>query len=222
MDHEAAIRLHTSERYLLDELSPGERDEFEEHFFTCAECAEDLRAAEELRANARAVFRDKGSLNVRSQEVKRGWFESLRLRPVFALSAVLNVALLAILGVQSMRFARLADTTRPQFYPTFFVRAPYRAEVAVYDVPPGTRLTGLYFELKEQERRYQTYAYRVSDASGGAAMSGELEPPARTSSEVNLVLPTTRLKPGIYTFIFSGVEGGRTTELRRILLRIQQ
>ncbi|MGO9931212.1 MAG: hypothetical protein ACLPV8_05305, partial [Steroidobacteraceae bacterium] len=42
MDHHEAIRRGTVERYMLGELAAPERDEFEEHFFDCQECAADL------------------------------------------------------------------------------------------------------------------------------------------------------------------------------------
>ena len=44
MDHNQATQLTAVEKYLLDELPPELRDEFEEHFFDCQECATDLRA----------------------------------------------------------------------------------------------------------------------------------------------------------------------------------
>ena len=44
MDHNQATQLTAVEKYLLDELPPEVRDEFEEHFFDCQECATDLRA----------------------------------------------------------------------------------------------------------------------------------------------------------------------------------
>ena len=42
-----------SERYLLEEMSELERHAFEEHFFSCADCAEDMRTIEMMRAGAR-------------------------------------------------------------------------------------------------------------------------------------------------------------------------
>ena len=45
-------------RYVLDELTGQEREEFEEHYFNCAECAADVRAAFAFAANARAVLRE--------------------------------------------------------------------------------------------------------------------------------------------------------------------
>src|SRR5258708_27722866 len=44
MDHDVVVRQHMTERYLLDELEPQARDEFEEHFFGCPDCALDVRA----------------------------------------------------------------------------------------------------------------------------------------------------------------------------------
>jgi anti-sigma factor RsiW len=43
MDHQDALRLAASEKYLLNEISRAERDEFEKHFFDCPECAEEVR-----------------------------------------------------------------------------------------------------------------------------------------------------------------------------------
>ena len=44
MDHGEALQMMAAERYLLDELTPEERDAFELHMFGCHECALDLRA----------------------------------------------------------------------------------------------------------------------------------------------------------------------------------
>jgi len=44
MDHGEALQMMAAERYLLDELTPEERDEFELHMFGCQECALDIRA----------------------------------------------------------------------------------------------------------------------------------------------------------------------------------
>ena len=44
MNHQQATQLMAVESYLLDELTPEVRDQFEEHFFDCQECSTDLRA----------------------------------------------------------------------------------------------------------------------------------------------------------------------------------
>ena len=45
MEHSEAVRIRATEKYLLAELDPDTRDQFEEHLFECQECAQDLRAA---------------------------------------------------------------------------------------------------------------------------------------------------------------------------------
>lgn len=58
-DHQRAVYLHAVESYLLDELAPALREEFEEHFFECLECAEALRTGWILQQNGRALLRAK-------------------------------------------------------------------------------------------------------------------------------------------------------------------
>ena len=43
MTHDDAMKMMAAERYILGELEPSERDAFEEHFFDCTICADDVR-----------------------------------------------------------------------------------------------------------------------------------------------------------------------------------
>jgi hypothetical protein len=54
MTHADAVRTLATERYLLDEMSEIERFAFEEHFFDCVECADDVRAGSLMRRAVRA------------------------------------------------------------------------------------------------------------------------------------------------------------------------
>lgn len=54
MTHAKAVDTHAAERYLLDEMPEIERYAFEEHFFDCAECAEDVRTGGLMREGVRA------------------------------------------------------------------------------------------------------------------------------------------------------------------------
>jgi hypothetical protein len=49
MNHQEAVETLALERYLMGEMIGEERDAFEEHFFSCAECAEDARAGGAMR-----------------------------------------------------------------------------------------------------------------------------------------------------------------------------
>jgi hypothetical protein len=48
-----------TESYLLDELDPAARDEFEEHFFDCKECALDVRAGALFVEQSNVVLAEK-------------------------------------------------------------------------------------------------------------------------------------------------------------------
>src|SRR5436305_13962826 len=91
MHHDTAIRINASERYFLSELTGEDRHAFEEHFFMCPECAEDVRALTVFAANAKAVFREEAS----GPAPHAGVLFSGR---VLWLSAALNAVLLLGIG----------------------------------------------------------------------------------------------------------------------------
>ncbi len=72
MNHHLAINTRATERYMLGELDGESRLAFEEHYFSCRECADDVRAAAEFVDNAKAVMalEEKHSKNT----ARSGWF----------------------------------------------------------------------------------------------------------------------------------------------------
>lgn len=54
MTHQQALDSKAAERYLLDEMPELERFQFEEHYFTCEPCADDLRTGALMRDGVRA------------------------------------------------------------------------------------------------------------------------------------------------------------------------
>ena len=57
MDHQQATQVMAVEKYLLQELPPEVRDQFEEHFFGCQECAADLRTTAAMLDGAKREFK---------------------------------------------------------------------------------------------------------------------------------------------------------------------
>jgi anti-sigma factor RsiW len=55
ISHEEAMQTLATEKYLLGELHPELRDQFEEHLYECQECAFDLWAATFL-AHAKGIL----------------------------------------------------------------------------------------------------------------------------------------------------------------------
>jgi hypothetical protein len=58
MDHATATDSQATERYLLGELSAAEADAFEDHYFDCAECADDLRVGVQVMSGGRGLARE--------------------------------------------------------------------------------------------------------------------------------------------------------------------
>src|SRR5271163_1004886 len=90
MDHTTAARTMAVEKYLLDEFSPEERDAFEEHFFSCDECAQEIRAGAALMKHGKQIFAHEQSverpLAVPLRPPKREWLAWMR--PAFAVPAL--------------------------------------------------------------------------------------------------------------------------------------
>ncbi len=59
MDHNEAVLMQAAEKYVLGELSPVLREEYEEHFFGCAACALDVKAAAAFVDNACDVLQQR-------------------------------------------------------------------------------------------------------------------------------------------------------------------
>jgi hypothetical protein len=97
MNHEVAANTHAVERYLLGEMPVPERDAFEEHYFTCAECAGEIRSASEMMRDMKSALRDFRSEPKVSSEGWLSWLRRPVLVPTFA-----AVALAFVVGYQNV------------------------------------------------------------------------------------------------------------------------
>src|SRR5258708_2880850 len=99
MDHKEAIRLQAAVKYVLSELSPVQRDDYEEHYFDCAECAVDIKALAAFADATREVLRQEkaGQLGKALVPARGGWLRWLQ--PVVAVPAF--AALLLIIAYQN-------------------------------------------------------------------------------------------------------------------------
>jgi anti-sigma factor RsiW len=82
MDHSEAVRRGAAEKYLLDELLSADRDEFEQHFFDCQECAADLNGAAAFLHAAQIELKRSPVARAAQTEAKRSAMTLFR-RPAF-------------------------------------------------------------------------------------------------------------------------------------------
>ena len=77
------------EKYLLDEFSPAEKDDFEEHFFSCENCARELKLGAAFMAHAKESLREVPAVvqaPAPAKAPKRNWLQWFS--PAFALPAM--------------------------------------------------------------------------------------------------------------------------------------
>jgi len=104
MDHDMVVRQKMTERYLLGELDPAVRDEFEEHYFDCPDCAHDVHAGALFVEQSKVVLTEEsepvspGLPVTPSVPAKPGW--RAMLRPAVAVPVM--ALLLAVIGYQNL------------------------------------------------------------------------------------------------------------------------
>lgn len=113
MDHNQATQLEAVEKYLLEELTPEVRDEFEEHYFDCQHCATDLRAT--------AAF-----IDAAKKELKAG--SPLVAGPVTAPKS-------RAFWPSALAWAALAASLLVIAYQNAFVYPHFKSEIAALQAP---------------------------------------------------------------------------------------
>ena len=209
MEHDEAVRSRAAEHYVAHELSPAERDGFEEHFFDCQECADDVRFEVTFAANARAVFREQRAEQLPVPAPRRAspwgrWLALGRPRPALAFSFAANFALAAGLG-----YVLLTGTHEfavPQFTQPYFAPGPTHGAEDVHAILPGE--TSYQVRFPAPGGASQAYSYEVLDAAGKRESSGSLKAPASEDANLYLQLPVRNLPAGVHTLVVRGGGGG--------------
>jgi hypothetical protein len=90
MDHNEAVRLQAAEKYLLGKLPKEQHAAYEEHYFDCFACAEEIKATVAFMEGSRQVVRERVPEGLGAKRfapairTTGGWFGWI-LRPAFAL-----------------------------------------------------------------------------------------------------------------------------------------
>ena len=205
MDHDEVVRLKMTERYLLDELASEERDQFEEHFFVCPECAMDVRAGSEFVSRTRVILSE-----TPAQEEQRVFVPARRrsewfnwLRPAYAVPAL--ALLLAIVGYQNLVvYPHLrARAGQPQIMPWATVTVgTWGASPEAIPVQPGKGLV-LFLRIPP-EKEYASYIADLYSPAGRLECSLTI-PTAGAQDQFPLVIPELARTAGTYKIAVRGI-----------------
>ena len=186
MDHNQAVREKATERYLLNELDPDVRDQFEEHLFDCQDCALDLRSAAMFVEQSKVVLSEKPvAVPVRVPvpvPAPSGWFGWMRpafAAPVFAL-------LLLVIGYQGVTNARLRHAAgSPQLLASAVVNVGTRsATVTQVSAHPGE---AFQLSINVPPDHYSSYKLDLYSSQGGLEWSRTVS--ASGSDPISLMVP---------------------------------
>jgi hypothetical protein len=206
MNHTQALIEKTAEKYLLGELTAAERDEFEAHYFSCQECAEDIKAGATLVDNAREVFRaeSKPKIAVAPARTPRvswwAWFQ-----PAYAAAAmmVLIAAVLFQNLVTIPRMKRELSANRPQVQRGFTLRAGGARSNAVDTIEAAPfQPFGVFVDIPSSDS-FSSYTCRVQSESGMPKFSLDVSA-ADARDTLELYVPASTLTPGRYVLVVYG------------------
>ena len=222
MDHTAVVRQKMTERYLLDELDPEMRDEFEEHYFDCTECARDISAGAQVCRNTRKRFWRKTRNRPPGHAVRTcspgmvSW-----LRPAFAAPAL--ALLLAVVGYQNLvTYPTLqSELNQPQVLPAVSVNfGTWGAGGTPTAVPEGKGL--LLFVRIPPDAAYARYTadlYAPGRQAGGLFQRRACRRAGSMAGHAPSRIPA---QPGTYTMAVHGfTAGGESKELGNTSFELQ-
>lgn len=222
MDHHDAIQLQTAVKYVLGELSPVQREEYEEHYFDCAECAVDIKALATFADTTREVLRQERDNEFAKNLVpaRAGWLRWLQ--PIAAVPAFAALLLMLIIAYQNtVTIPQLKNTPSravAEIYGQTFLIQPSdtrrgneaAANEATLDVRPNE---GFLLQLDfTPSSTFPAYLCQLQDASGRVLQ--QVRVPGEKANQELLVPVQAGLLPrsGKYSLVFLGADpvGGKT------------
>lgn len=223
MDHSEANRLMASEKYLLDELSLTEMEEFEEHLFGCHDCAMDVRAGSVFLAQGKAELASSPANAGRIPAEVRPSHGFSWWRAAFAIPAM--AILLIVVGYQNLVTypalkGALAENRAPRILPAAALvsSATRGAEPTVVEVRADEPFL-LPLDIPPQNA-YQSYVVELQNPAGVVQWS---LPVSSESVKNTLTIGAPGVdKAGRYEVVVLGRSAnGETSEVGRYPFELQ-
>lgn len=226
MDHHEAIETMASERYLLDELTPEQRDAYEEHLFDCVECAQDAMLGAAFVDRAKTILPTMQAMSMphrtfvrpKPDRIERDWFSWLRpavMVPAFG-------SLLAILAYQNLVTYPALElaANEPQILPSATVlHGDTRSGLQVVYADP-LRGSAIEVELPEGTN-YASYKFDFYNSTGKLIYT-RLVPRSVPAQDTQSIFLPGRIKQDTYKLATSGITStGETVAIHQQLFELQ-
>lgn len=211
MNHSEALQLMATEKYLLNEFPPEMRDQFEEHFFCCQECALDVRMTAALLEHSKEALSTPALVPQPAEPPRSGWFAWMR--PAFVVPAF--VILLLVIGYQALFVnpslsKAIADLRKPQVLASVYLSSgTSRGDNRPVITDPGGQPFVLFVDIPA-DNRFSSYSAELLSPLGTKVWS--LTIPAAAVEFAKDSLPI-RVAPannesGKYVLLVRGIGAG--------------
>ncbi len=195
MEHSEATETMAVARYLLGEMSDDEKNAFEEHFFGCGLCAEEVKDGAAMIDTLRAErHRDWRAIHRRSAAP---WW-------VAAAAVVAGV----FIGYQNLALRRESS---PRVLPSYLLLTIGTRGGPDTVIDHASTPFALYIDIPPNPPHPQ-YEIDIRDQAGRSAAAFPVDA-GQARETVTLYVPGGRLKPGRYTLSINGIpsHGNRVT-----------
>jgi hypothetical protein len=203
MNHEEATQDAVAERYLIGELSADEAGAFEEHYFSCRDCADNVRTTAAFLANTRAVFedrRDAEQVEARKPERSARSWKSFFAWPSLIPAGAFACATLYLGAVRIPQIERqyeYADTMTS--VDSAVLRAETRGDETRVDVPNDQRVLVLELDVNPPTP-LPSYSVELRGPADRSVYALRVKAPPPGES-LRLLVPAKPLSSGSYTLI---------------------
>ena len=206
MDHDEAQRVQASSQYLIGDLSAEQAAAFEEHYFSCAECAAEVTVDEVFAANLRDVFESQAHLHLAGSNgltPRLAWMQRASFVVPLAAAACLLLAALIyqnVLLIPAMRtqMAVLYNPPAPVSIPLKLAREENR-----FSIPKNNPFWVAYFRLPKPDA---AAAYQCDiETADGIKVKTVAPVSARVGQPFYLLLPSSLFPDGMYRFKVRGL-----------------
>jgi hypothetical protein len=226
MDHVQALTSMSTEKYLLGELTPAARDDFEEHFFGCKDCADDVRSGAALLEHSKILLATPTVVSVEQPAVQKvrnkSWTWSWS--GMMAMGAV--AVMLVVLGYQNLvQYPRLEKMASA-------VGTPYvMASVSLINThsrgvnaPPVVSTAGkpflLFLDIPASDQ-YTSYQAVLQSSAGDIVWSLPISAEAAKET-LPIQVPQSEFAAGDYVVVVSGIRSGQAAvEVGRYPFKLQ-
>jgi hypothetical protein len=232
MDHGEALEMMAAERYLLDELTPDERDAFELHMFGCQECALDLRAGAAFISEAKTQLKElhpqvspptpAKPAPAQTEPKKEIW--SFLWQPAFAVPVF--AVMLAVIAYQN--FSAIPSLRRVASEPRVLYSNPIHIGTRGSSHTPiqADRKEGLAISLDlPQSSSYSSFVFELDDPAGKKVWTQTIagsNREAQDASVVSLIIPGSGLQQASYTLsIWATTPENNRVEIDRRILDVR-